>query len=349
MTVVDTLVQAALMAALMPPALAVVKCVAHVLVLALFSKWICSGYEHLAAMHVMMIKHAYCSSINYHPHKRPSEGWHVMLWKGRFYVVQYSRSHPANGGVLEEYRVYILRLGTGDPLLLKETITAQVGYGPNSYLFLPHTAGFPVMRRLERQPYIDGLHTWQKAVCEMAIKYYNEHDRRCSLLVCGPPGTGKSTLAEIIAWKMTRIHPAGSRESDIVPILFTGLSLMTAIHHEHYDHRPSLPEEAPFILAVDEIDVAVKCAYRDEKGEEAPSPSQQPQQQQRCAPGSVAENPSSLHGALDRYAKEKHTLFVATTNWTQEHVTDERYARCFRPGRFHLRVWVESPTSWRTF
>ncbi len=138
------------------------------------------------------------------------------------------------------------------------------------------------------------------------------------MLVCGPTGTGKSTLGELLAVSLKEGLSIQTEVVKNMDLTLKGLLL------EDVFATPTLG--SPVVLMLDEFDATIEHAESTnsdtEKGEGT----------------SLAATPTSLLSLLDRLNRTPYLIVIATSNRTVEEMTTGVYGRYTREGRIDVHV-----------
>ena len=184
----------------------------------------------------------------------------------------------------------------GDPKDIPVKVISKIGYNAN------------IMAVNEVPP----TDVWPSsdAATDHIIELY-ESQGRASVVMCGPPGAGKSTLAIVLAAKL--------KKKKYIPRVYSGFDPSTPGVAWSQVIPRGYPQ-SPIIVTLDEFDKVIE--YAQSRIEETGN---------RSGDNSHARNISTLHSFLDTLAKMQSLIIIATSNCS---VTDDIWSVSARKGRF---------------
>ena len=171
------------------------------------------------------------------------------------------------------------------------------------------------VRLMNKLP-LDQIYNGQKIIIDYVINTYtSKKTKNVTILVSGPTGVGKSTLALLIAQKI--------KELGIDPYLIKGFNVMAEEmqYHPIIGHYSPKSTE-PIILLLDEFDIAMQNA-------DAPIDHQHGKRESLA----IAANKTNLNNFLDTINDESFLITVVTTNATINDLNATYGVYC-RKGRF---------------
>lgn len=263
----------------------------------------------------LLAETGWCSARFLGPGRLPADGIHFAFLRGPVFVVRCTES-LSRGGSSISYSAYAVGRATVDALQAKLTGNARDVI--LRYVYAP--APWRTSTVSQRCAPPSKAHKWQSEIVRAVVKRYLTATH-ASVLVCGAPGLGKSTLGELIAAELmarTRMVPEVVKNLDLTA---RGLLLEDA-----YD---SPTPTSPVILMLDEFDATVAHAERDQSGDGAREGT------------ALADTPTSLLAVLDRLNRQSHLIVIATSNMGLDPLR-KKYPRYVRDGRFDLRFPARS-------
>jgi len=260
--------------------------------------------------------HGFCSARVFGHGRLPSDGAHLLFIPGSLGLpvglLVAVRSTTVSGRMEHARHAYtVYELGRG-----MSTLSTHISDDPRAvnikYIYAP--APWRTACVTQSIPPPGPAMVWQaKAVAKLASVYAKNN--RATLLVCGKPGIGKSTLGELLAVALK----ASGAQPEVVKNL--DLTLRGVVLEDVYDMPVST---APVILMLDEFDATIDHAERNEVS--------------KAEATSLAETPAALLGILDRLNRTPHTVVIASTNRTLGEMKAGKYARYIRAGRFDIHL-----------
>lgn len=271
-----------------------------------------SGASRVAALDRHLAETGWCTARLLGTARLPADGVHFLTDTLLGLVVAHRRTENlSRGGTETRWTLYTLRSGGSRSC---ETLRAKLLGDPRDvsvrFVFAP--VPWRTSTTTLRLPPPSAAYAWQAAAVEKLLEAYRR-DGRVSALICGPRGTGKTTVGELLA-------AALSRETRVAPEVVRGFDLAAPglLPEDAFD-TPT--ESSPVVLMLDELDAAIDHA------ESGPA--------ERKGEGSaLADTPTSLLGALDFLGKIPYLVVIATSNRSlPEMAAGPSYARYTRPGR----------------
>lgn len=301
------LLDALLFSLLMGAATPLLSATIRLLVALLFHVIDVKEQAHVSSLDRLLAESGWCSSRSLEPGRLPAEGFHFLFLRGPVLAARTRTANP-RGGITLEYTLYIFGKGcannlskrlTGDP---RDVILRYV-YAPAAW----RTTSFTM--RAAPPP---RSHAWQTEATETLFKMFQAKSS-ATMLVCGPMGTGKSTLGELVAVALKALM-----HLEAVVVKNFDLTLKGLILEDVYD-TPDIG--SPVILVLDEFDSTIDHAEKADKNDG------------KSEGTSLAETPTSLLSLLDRLHRTPHLIVIATSNRTVTEMTAGIYARYTRAGR----------------
>lgn len=176
-------------------------------------------------------------------------------------------------------------------------------------------------RKLKKAPF-EHVFPCQKIMADAIANMYKiKKDQNVSILVCGPPCVGKSSLATVVAQKI-------KNDLGVDPHVLRGFN----INSEMMQYHPLInycghKKQEPMILLLDEFDIAMKNANKDTQGKKS-----------SCA---ISANKTNLNNFLDEINEEPFLITIVTTNMSLSDIKTNFGIYC-RKGRFHIHCEVHS-------
>lgn len=163
----------------------------------------------------------------------------------------------------------------------------------------------------------------QQIIADYVIDEYSKNGKNVTVLVSGPPGVGKSTVALCIAQTM-------KRRLAVDPYLVKGFN----VNCEEMQYHPiinhySPKNNSPVVLLLDEFDIAMKNANSINTTNVQKNPI------------AISANKTNLNNFLDAINDEQFLVTVATTNMKLEDINKQFNIFC-RKGRFHKHFEILS-------
>ena len=253
----------------------------------------------------IIAKIGWCSAIKLKPGMPPSDGFHIIInWKQFTIAIKSTAAGTRESPPKSTYILYVI-------YGVKNITNKLIGEGVLvSYVTQPATYRTTVSTF--RTPFIGNARSWQQKMIPSIMAEYKKQ-RNCSVLICGPPGVGKSTIGELLAKKMID-------DLQVDPIVIKNLNITSSgLTLEDAFDTPS--SDNPIILMLDEFDVAVKYANQEKNKSGG----------EGC---SMAENPTLLLGLLDRLNKTPNLILITSSNEKVESFEK----RVIRKGRISLKL-----------
>lgn len=184
-----------------------------------------------------------------------------------------------------------------------------------------------MIARLNYKPPIAIMHPSQEDIVNRILEMYNGHsDRNVVCLICGPPGTGKTTNGVLVAQTMRQTM-------GVNPIVVEGFDTTAPEMQFHKIVKEVTPtKKNPVILVIDEIDIAFEAADNQAGGSSQ-------QQQMRMMGNSHAKNKSTMTKLLDDLNKDSFLIVIATSNLTVDEM-HQKYGVYCRMGRFDQHCYT---------
>ncbi len=275
------------------------------------------GCDHqVAVLDRWLARHGWCSARTGDPTPLPAAGAHFGWLGGPFVALRHSEP-LARGGVATTYTVYSL----GCEAAIRQEVSGDPRLIVNRHVYAPapwRTSSDPVRIRPPAAAY-----PWQKRAVDQLMSAVRAsaaaHDPaevgRASALICGPPGIGKNTVAELLAERAQRELKVEVEVVSSFDLTSPGLLLGDGFN---------TGAGKLVILALDEFDTTVDFAQRKEGSSREGR--------------SLADSPSSLLAVLDRMGKTDGLVVIATSNKPLGDMLAGDYRRYTRPGRLNLHI-----------
>lgn len=176
------------------------------------------------------------------------------------------------------------------------------------------------LRSMDKIP-LQTMFPCQQTIVDYVIDAYStSKTKNITILISGPPGTGKSTVALVIAQMM-------KKKLSVDPYLIKGFN----INCEEMQYHPiinyySPKYNSPAILLLDEFDIAMRNADTPNNDNNAHA---------------ISANKTNLNNFLDSINDEQFLITVATTNMPLDQINNLFSTYC-RKGRFDKHFDVES-------
>ncbi len=272
-------------------------------------------YTWIQNMDHYMSINGWCSSYTFSHIRQPGHGYHMGWCNGGLFIAMKERVNLTN--ITNEYwYIYALRSATIDAL------RARIFGDPNmiKVQYINRVDQWSKVRGSGLVVAFAKPRPWQSAAIIPIIEHYDKH-KQCTVLICGKPGVGKTTLGRIIASEMRRILKTDATLIQGVDFRSKGIGLDDLIYN--------LSDSHPSILVVDEFDEAIEHAESKET--------------LRTESRAIADTASGLLSTLDRISETTNLIVIATTNKPLDVFLDPNgcYARYIRDGRFHVKIQVE--------
>ena len=270
---------------------------------------------HVSSLDRLLAESGWCSSRSLEPGRLPAEGFHFLFLRG---PVLAARTRTANlrGGTTLEYKLYIF--GRSCASNLSERLTGDPRDVIIRYVYAPAAWRTSLVTMRAAPPPIS--HAWQTDATETLLKMF-QAEGGATMLVCGPMGTGKSTLGELVAVALKELM-----HLEAVVVKNFDLTSKGLILEDVYD-TPDIG--SPVILMLDEFDSTIDHAEKADKNDG------------KSEGSSLAETPTSLLSLLDRLHRTPHLIVIATTNRTVTEMTTGIYARYTRDKRIDARLTIQ--------
>lgn len=170
----------------------------------------------------------------------------------------------------------------------------------------------------------DSIFPCQQTIVDYVINEYSNKSKNVTVLISGPPGIGKSTIALWVAQMM-------KRRLAVDPYLIKGFN----INCEEMQYHPiinhySPKNNSPVILLLDEFDIAMKNANMSETSDNV-----------QKNPIAISANKTNLNNFLDSINDEQFLITIATTNMNLYDINKEFNVYC-RKGRFSKHFEITS-------
>lgn len=303
MEIFDALLLSLLMGAAAPLLSAALK----LLVALLFTVIHVGERAQVSSLDRLLAEVGWCASRSLGPGRLPADGVHFLFLRGPILAVRTRTANPRGGSALG-YTLYVF--GRAGARAVSERLTGDPRDVILRYVYAP--AAWRTSSVTMRAAPPPRAHAWQAQAVEALLGAYRTRSR-AALLVCGPMGTGKSTLGELMA---VAVKEALNISAEVVKNL--DLTSRGLLLEDVFDTpTPS----SPVVLMLDEFDSTVDHAERADRGDG------------KSEGTSLADTPTSLLALLDRLNRTPHLIVVATSNRTEEEMTSGIYARYTRAGR----------------
>ncbi len=243
MNIADALIVIAL-GGLAAALLSLLKVIVHVV----FHVLCVEEQAQVSALDRLLADTGYCSSRLVGFNRMPGNGFHFFVLQGPIFALRSSKE-SSRGDTHTRYVLYVLGRGAMDAVLRHlvgnpRDISVRYVYAPAAW----RTSSVSTRSEPPATAY-----TWQEAATAAVLGRFERHGR-ATLLVCGAPGTGKSTLGELIA---VALHEKLLINAEVVKnfdLTLRGMLLEDAFS------TPSAT--VPVILNLDEFDAMIEHAER---------------------------------------------------------------------------------------
>lgn len=323
------ILEAVLMAIVLGAAPLVLQAVGHALV-TLFAVVAVVDDPMTVSVLDQLFARRWCSRRAVGPGRLPADGVHVALAsRCSFAVAVRATSETQRGNSNTKYTVYTVGRPAADAI--RDAVGGDPADVAVSYVYCP--TPWRTIREKSTLPAPAVPYAWQVAAVATAVAAYRRDPRGVTMLVCGPPGTGKSTLALALAAELRRTL-------GVVPVVTVNADL-TLAGHALRDMTEAATATVPVVLVLNEFDAA--CDFAESADRRA----------DKKEGTALACSPTSLLGVLDRFAQTRFMVTIATTNRTLAEMratpglpgalglpggVPSWYERYTRPGRFNYYV-----------
>ena len=163
----------------------------------------------------------------------------------------------------------------------------------------------------------------QQVIVDYVINEYSKKNKNVTVLVSGPPGMGKSTVALWVAQMM-------KRRLAVDPYLVKGFNTNCDEMQYHPIINHYSPKNiSPVILLLDEFDIAMKNANSADTSDGTKNAV------------AISANKTNLNNFLDSINDEQFLITIATTNMKLDDINKEFNIYC-RKGRFNKHFEIIS-------